>query len=65
MLILGERQLRAVPAEYTAHCNDHRPRQALAQRPPNPPRQAVHATVTKIQQRPILGGLINEYAQAA
>jgi putative transposase len=66
LLILGERHLRAVLTEYTTHYNDHRPHQALDQQPPNAsPRTAAPTTVTKIQRRLVLCGLINEYAQAA
>jgi hypothetical protein len=66
MLVLGERHLRVVLAEYTAHYNDHRPHQSLGQQPPNPPPQtAAPMTATKIRRRPLLGGLINEYTQAA
>jgi putative transposase len=66
MLILGERHLRTVLAEYTTHYNDHRPHQSLAQQPPNaPPPVTAPAAVTSIQRRPILGGLISEYPQAA
>lgn len=66
MLILGERHLRTVLAQYTTHYNDHRPHQARAQQPPNvPPSIAVPTTVTTIRRRPVLGGLINEYSQAA
>ncbi|MEO3928830.1 integrase core domain-containing protein [Micromonosporaceae bacterium B7E4] len=66
MLILGERHLRAVLTEYVTHYNDHRPHQALNQETPSPPPPtAGPTTATKIQRRPVLGGLINEYTQAA
>jgi putative transposase len=62
MLILGQRHLTAVLAEYVRHCNDHRPHRALGQQPPNPTRPAPRPPAVKIQRRPILNGLINEYA---
>jgi transposase InsO family protein len=65
MLIVGERHLTSVLAEYTEHYNGHRPHRSLDQRPPNPPPQVVDLTAVRVQRRPILGGLINEYEQAA
>jgi putative transposase len=65
MLIVGERHLRVVLAEYARHYNDHRPHRALAQRPPNSPPSGMDPSSTGINRRPILGGLINEYEQAA
>jgi transposase InsO family protein len=65
MLIVGERHLTSVLTEYTEHYNGHRPHRALNQRPPNPPAQVVDLTAARIHRRPILGGLINEYTQAA
>ena len=65
MLIVGERHLRVVLAEYARHYNDHRPHRALAQRPPNSPPSGMDASSTGLNRRPILGGLINEYEQAA
>jgi transposase len=65
MLILGERHLTTVLAEYTTHYNQHRPHRALGQQPPNPPSQANNHACGPVQRRPILGGLINEYSQAA
>lgn len=66
MLIAGERHLTSVLTEYTAHYNDHRPHRSLSQRPPNPPsRHAVDLDTARVQRRPILGGLISEYMQAA
>jgi putative transposase len=65
MLIIGERQLTVVLTEYARHYNDHRPHRALAPQPPNPPPHATEQTTTNIHPRSILGGLINEYAQAA
>lgn len=65
MLTLGERHLTKVLTEYTEHYNGHRPHRSLGQRPPNPPPQVVDLNAARVQRRPILGGLINEYSQAA
>jgi len=65
MLIAGERHLSSVLTEYTKHYNGHRPHRSLGQRPPNPPPQVVDLSSARVQRRPILGGLINEYSQAA
>jgi putative transposase len=64
MLIVNERHLTTVLDEYVSHYNEHRPHRGLQQRPPSP-RPDAATTVTAIRQRPILGGLINEYSQAA
>jgi transposase InsO family protein len=65
MLIVGERHLATVLADYTAHYNGHRPHRSLNQRPPNRPVDVVDTTSTRVGRRPAVGGLINEYAQAA
>src|SRR3954454_3184008 len=65
MLIAGERHLAAVLASYTAHYNQHRPHRSLGQRPPEPGSQVPHLAAATVRRRPILDGLINEYAQAA
>ncbi len=65
MLIVGERHLSSVLTEYTAHYNGHRPHRSLGQQPPNPPLQVVDLAAARVERRPILGGPINEYTQAA
>ncbi len=65
ILIVGERHLTAVLNEYATHYNDHRPHRSLEQRPPNPTPPAVDLATTRVQRHPVLGGLINEYAQVA
>lgn len=65
ILITGERHLTSVLTEYTEHYNSHRPHRSLGQRPPNPPPHVVDLAAARVQRRPILGGLINEYTQAA
>jgi putative transposase len=65
LLILGERHLTAVLAEYTRHYNQHRPHRSLGQRPPAPRSEVSQVTATQVRRRPILAGLINEYEQAA
>jgi putative transposase len=65
VLILGERHLRSVLAEYARHYNGHRPHQALQQEPPL--RESSHAIdiTARIERRQVLGGLISEYRRAA
>lgn len=70
MLILGESHLRADLAEYQVHCNIARPHQGIAQRVPHSERDGGHLTVAGLDRglilrKPVLGGLINEYARAA
>jgi putative transposase len=65
VLILGERHLRSVLAEYARHYNGHRPHQALQQEPPlREPGDAVDITA-RIERRQLLGGLVSEYRRAA
>ena len=70
MLILGEGHLRAVLAEYQVHYNTARPHQGIAQRVPDGEHDGGRLTVAdldrgRILRKPVLGGLINEYAHAA
>jgi putative transposase len=70
VLIRGERHLRAVLAEYQAHCNTARPHQGIAQHLPCDEPGAPRATRTdsgtqQIRRKPVPGGLMNEYARAA
>ena len=64
-LILGERHLATALTKYPRHYNDHRPHRSLNQQPPNPRHDVVALSPSTIQRRPIFGGLINEYSQAA
>jgi putative transposase len=66
MLILNERQLVQVLAEYEDHYNTHRPHRALEQRSPiavDP--HLLPRTAGVLRSKRILGGLINEYEHAA
>jgi len=66
MLIFSERQLVHVLTEYEDHYNTHRPHRALGQRPPiELDTNRLHATADVIHRKQVLGGLINEYQQAA
>jgi transposase InsO family protein len=65
LLIVGEPHLATVLTEYTRHYNEHRPHRSLDQRPPNPPPGVADLTAARVRRRPVLGGLINEYSQAA
>jgi putative transposase len=65
MLIFGERHLRSVLVQYSAHYNWQRPHRALQLRPPRPQAPVPKPVHGKIRRRPILGGLINQYEAAA
>jgi putative transposase len=65
MLIYDERHLRSVLSEYTGHYNRHRPHQSRQQRPPDQNDQATAPLDLPVQRRKVLGGVLNEYYQAA
>lgn len=70
VLILGETHLCAVLADYQAHCNMARPHQGTGQRVSNAEHHPACITARdfrahQIRRRPVLSGLINEYARAA
>ena len=65
MLILSERHLRAVLAEYVRHYNGRRPHRARELRPPQPTHPVADLNSLRIRRQRLLGGLINEYERAA
>ena len=65
MLIYGERHLRSVLGEYAGHDNGHRPHQSRQQRPPDQDDRVSVPLDLPVQRRKVLGGVINEYYQAA
>jgi len=66
MLILNQRQLGTVLAEYVAHFNDHRPHRTLNQAAPlQPLPPPASPSPLRVRRRDRLGGLIHEYSQAA
>jgi putative transposase len=62
MLIFGQRHLRTTLAEYETHYSGRRPHRSRQFRPDRPP---ADLSQERIQRRPVLGGLINEYQRAA
>jgi len=65
MLIFGERHLRTIMAHYETHYNGRRPHRSRQLRPPRPDHPVADLSNERIQRRPVLGGLINEYERAA
>jgi putative transposase len=65
MVIFGERHLRLVMAEYARHYNGRRPHRSRQLHPPRPDHPVADLSRKRIQRRPVLGGLINEYERAA
>jgi transposase InsO family protein len=65
VLILGERHLRSVLAEYAQHYNGHRPHQSLQQEPPQRQSGDVIDITARIEPGQVLRGLISEYRRAA
>jgi putative transposase len=65
MLIFGERHLRTILAQYAAHYNGRRPHRSRQLQPPRPDHAVADLSLKRIQRRPVLGGLSNEYERAA
>jgi hypothetical protein len=65
LLAYGERHLRSALGEYVGHYNGHRPHQSRQQRPPDHDEFVVRPLGSAVRRRKVLGGLINEYYQAA
>jgi putative transposase len=65
MLIFGERHLRTILTQYEAHYNGRRPHRSRQRCPPRPDHPVADLSRKRIQRRPVLGGLINEYERAA
>jgi transposase InsO family protein len=65
ILIMNDRHLRTVLAEYETYFNEHRPHRALSQASPlRALPDPVNADI-KVTRRDRLGGLLHEYAQVA
>ena len=62
LIVLNERHLRAVLAEFAAYYNGDRPHRTLGLETPLP---AVRPTTGPIRARPVLGGLHHVYERAA
>jgi putative transposase len=70
ILILNGAHLQAVLSEYQVHYNTARPHQGIGQQVPDATRDTplppiTDLTTARIHRKPVLGGLINEYAHAA
>ena len=65
MLIYSEQHFRLVLGDYAGHYNGHRPHQSRQQRPPDQDDQVGVSLDLPVQQRKVLGGVINEYHRAA
>jgi hypothetical protein len=65
MLIFGQRHLRTILARYVAHYNGRRLHRSRQLQPPRPDHLATDLSQGRIQRRPILGDLINEYERTA
>jgi putative transposase len=65
MLILSQRHLHVVLAEYVRHYHGRRPHRSRELRPPRPTYPTADLNSQRIKRRSMLGGLINEYERAA
>ncbi|OHV43424.1 integrase [Parafrankia soli] len=65
LLIISERHLTSVLTSYAEHFNTHRPHRSLRQHPPDPPPVVAPTSESTVRRTRILGGLINEYRNAA
>ena len=62
----GAEAVRArILAQYESHYDGRRPHRSRQLRPPRPDHPVADLSKERIQRRPVLGGLINEYERAA
>jgi hypothetical protein len=64
-MLIFERHLRSVLAEYARHYNRRRPHRSRGLRPPRPDHPAADLSQQRIKRRAILGGILSEYERAA
>jgi putative transposase len=65
ILIFGEQHLRSLLVRYGTHYNGRRPHRALRLLPPHPDHPTPDLAHRRIERRPVLGGLLNEYERAS
>ena len=65
MLIVGQRHLLTILAEYEAHYNRRRPHRSRQLRPPRPDYPVADLSQERIKRPPVPGGLICEYERTA
>ena len=65
MLIFGQRHLRTILAQYAVHYNGRRLHRSCQLRLPRPDYLVADLSQQRVQRRPVLGGLINDYERAA
>jgi putative transposase len=65
MLILGQRHLQSILAQYVAHYSGRRPHRSRQFHPPRPDHPVADLSQERIKRRLVLGGLLNEYERAA
>ncbi|CAI7980972.1 transposase [Frankia sp. Hr75.2] len=65
LLIVSEQHLTSVLDSYAEHFNTHRPHHSLGQHPPDSPPVPAPLPGSTVRRTRILGGLINEYRNAA
>jgi putative transposase len=64
VVIVGERHLRAVLAEYETHYSGRRPHRSRQLCPPRPDHPIADLSKERIKRRPVLSGVISEYGRA-
>ncbi len=65
MMLFSERHLRMILAECEAYYHGRRPSRSRQLRPPRPDHPPADLSKMRVQRRPLLSGLINEYERVA
>ena len=65
VMIFGQRHLQSILTQYVAYFNGRGPHRSGQLHPPRPDHPVADLSQERIKRRPVLGGLLNEYEQAA